>query len=218
MSNGKVIAVANTKGGCGKSTISTSLAWAFALRPGNTGVVLVDADPQHSATKWLGKAQPGEVPFAVEELGSSRTLRTELNKLRKQYQYIVIDCPPVDKDITFAAMCVAELVLIPMIASDMDALSFEPMAETIAEAEKVNPSASFRTVINEVSVGTVFEREFEESAPEMKYKPCNTFIHYRQAYRRLRSGLTVLTAPGDVKEARDEMLALAKDVLHELAA
>jgi chromosome partitioning protein len=60
---GKTIAVANTKGGAGKSTVACNLAWALATRgPRASTPMFVDADPQRTATRWLDRA-PVEVPF-----------------------------------------------------------------------------------------------------------------------------------------------------------
>ncbi|HET6604864.1 MAG TPA: ParA family protein [Xanthomonadaceae bacterium] len=49
----RTILVASSKGGCGKTTIATNLAAAYALQGQRT--VLVDADPQHSSYRWCEK-------------------------------------------------------------------------------------------------------------------------------------------------------------------
>jgi chromosome partitioning protein len=70
----KIIAVANHKGGCGKTTTVINLAAEFA-RIGLT-VLVVDLDPQANASLHIGKKHPSEVPVTCAEL-----LVSEIEKL-----------------------------------------------------------------------------------------------------------------------------------------
>src|SRR2546426_9156460 len=105
---GHVVTIANTKGGVGKSTIAGNLAWAFAL-PGQRKftVLLVDADPQGSVTKWFDLAP--EVPFDRIQLTTARVLQQQLPRLCHQYALLIVDCPPMQSDITAAAVTQADL-------------------------------------------------------------------------------------------------------------
>src|SRR2546421_12809699 len=105
---GKVVAVANTKGGVGKSTIAGNLAWAFSIPDESLGrILLVDADPQASITKWFDLADA--VPFDRMQLTTARVLQQQLPRLRRQYEIIVVDCPPMQSDVTAAAVTQADL-------------------------------------------------------------------------------------------------------------
>ena len=70
----KIIAVANHKGGCGKTTTVVNLAAEFSRM--GLSVLVVDIDPQANASLHLGKMHPSEVPITCAEL-----LLAELEKL-----------------------------------------------------------------------------------------------------------------------------------------
>ena len=70
----KIIAVANHKGGCGKTTTVVNLAAEFSRM--GLSVLVVDVDPQANASLHLGKMHPSEIPITCAEL-----LLSELEKL-----------------------------------------------------------------------------------------------------------------------------------------
>jgi chromosome partitioning protein len=210
---GQVITIANTKGGVGKSTIAGNLAWAFATQDGlRQRVLLVDADPQASVTKWFDLAS--EVPFDRSQLTTARVLQHQLPRLRRQYEMILVDCPPMQSDVTAAAVTQADLGLIPVQPSPLDVLAYSELVPLLRQAQGFNPALKLRFVVNQITPRTVLAREVEESLADADIPLIPTYLHDRQIYRRVvAQGSSVVTENGP---AKDEIVTLAKDILHVL--
>jgi chromosome partitioning protein len=209
---GQVITIANTKGGVGKSTLAGNLTWALATQTGRR-VLLVDADPQASVTKWFDLAA-GELPFDRTQLTTARVLHQQLPRLRQAYAFIVVDCPPMQSDVTAAAVTQADLGLVPVLPSPLDVLAYSELVPLLRQAQGVHATLALRFVINQLAPRTALAREVQETLADADIPVLPTYIHDRQVYRRVvAQGATVLSEPGP---AQAEMLALMKDVLHAL--
>ena len=147
---GKIIALANQKGGVGKTTTSINLAASLAAL--DKKILLVDADPQANASSGLGinireieasiyeciinqvdpktAIVPTEVinldviPSHIDLVGAEiemlnlndreKVLRNMLEKLRQDYDYILVDCSPSLGLITVNALTASDSVIIPV--------------------------------------------------------------------------------------------------------
>ena len=145
---GKIIAVANQKGGVGKTTTCVNLC--AALAESGKRVLLCDMDPQGNATSGVGvdknkteqsiynvliegvnvaevivKTPYGDVMpsnkilsgAGVELVTTSErefVLKNVLVKIRDDYDFIIIDCPPSLEMLTLNSLCAADTVLIPV--------------------------------------------------------------------------------------------------------
>ena len=83
----KTILVASSKGGAGKTTVATNLAAHFALDGKRT--VLVDADPQHSSTRWAERR--ADLDSAVLPVDGTR--RNWAKHVPDDAQRIIVDAP-----------------------------------------------------------------------------------------------------------------------------
>jgi chromosome partitioning protein len=209
---GQVIAIANTKGGVGKSTLAGNLTWALATAT-RRRVLLVDADPQASVTKWFDLAT-AELPFDRTQLTTTRVLHQQLPRLRQQYELIVVDCPPMQSDVTAAAVTQADVGLIPVLPSPLDVLAYSELVPLLRQAQGSNATLALRFVINQLAPRTALAREVQDTLADADIPVLPTYVHDRQLYRRVvAQGGSVISEPGPV---RDEILALMKGVLDAL--
>jgi chromosome partitioning protein len=127
-----IIAVAQQKGGAGKSTLASNLA--VALLAGGKRVALLDTDPQASLTRWHS-LRPDAAPKLIFEAPSGWRVTGALDKLKRGADFIVMDTPPHADSDSRSAIRAADLVLIPLQASLPDLWASEATI-ALAEAEK----------------------------------------------------------------------------------
>lgn len=114
------ILVINGKGGSGKTTLSTNLAAWLAQRGQTT--VLVDADPQNSASHWLASRSP-DLPkiHGVKIEHNSRTTLSFQWRAPKSTRWLITDAPPGLSDIALSDIIQNhDLILVPVLPSDID--------------------------------------------------------------------------------------------------
>jgi cellulose biosynthesis protein BcsQ len=121
-----VIAVAQRKGGVGKTTLAIFLAGELQKR--EKRVAVMDADPQRSACQW---AEPGNLRFPVYEIaladqGVTNWVR-EINRVMANCDYAVVDTAPSARALG-AAIAVCHTVVVPCTPSGLD---LEATVETL---------------------------------------------------------------------------------------
>ena len=129
-----VITVAQQKGGSGKTMLAANLAaW---LATGKT-VAVLDIDPQHSLVQWH-RLRSGHVPsptrVTLSDVSGWR-LAAELDRLRREHAFVLIDTPPVIDNDARRAIRAADLVVVPMQPSAPDLWAAEGTLK-IAHDEK----------------------------------------------------------------------------------
>jgi len=180
----KVIAIANQKGGVGKTTTSVNLSACLADL--GKKVLLVDLDPQGNSTSGFGfdktkikqsvydilvndipadsvilKTQidnlmilPATIQLAGAEIelvsimSRETKLKRVLDKVKYNYEYVIIDCPPSLGLLTINALTAANSVLVPIQCEFYALEGLSQLMNTVTLVQKnLNPALSLEGVV-----------------------------------------------------------------------
>jgi chromosome partitioning protein len=202
-----IISIVNQKGGVGKTTTAINLA--ASLKRKNNRVLLIDADPQGSATQW--HAVEGNNAF--ELLHHPEPVRkSDIEELSQDYDYVVIDAPPAIGHITKSILTVTELAIVPLSPSSLDIWSCWGMLKIVDEVRSHNPDLEIKLLINRKIPGTRVGRDAREAMEVFKLDVLETELCQRVAFiDSLTSGVSVMQYAPHSKAA-EEIESLREEI------
>ena len=165
---GRIIAIANQKGGVGKTTTAINLSSSLASM--GKKVLSLDMDPQGNMTSGLGvdkdeaektvydliigNVLPSNIDLSAAEIeligvdNKEYILKNEIDKVKDNYDFIIIDCPPALSMLTINAMTTADSVIVPIQCEYYALEGLSQLIHTIELVkERLNPHLEIEGVV-----------------------------------------------------------------------
>ena len=210
---GKIITIAQQKGGSGKTTLAAHLAVAWSQIRAKR-VAILDVDPQGSLGEWFEKREErlSEAADAITfRTASGWGARREARSLARDHDFVVVDTPPKSDRDGRPAIEIADLVAVPVQPSPVDLWATEPTLE-MATSERT-PAI---LILNRVPPRARLTDEMADALNEFGAETTSTRLGNRVAFpSAMGEGCTVLETQYSAK-AVEEVEALSRELLKKL--
>ncbi len=178
-----IIVCANPKGGAGKSTTALILAQTFAAQ--GASVAIIDADPNKPIADW----RSGQSTLAldvIKDVTESNIIKV-IREEQARRQFVFIDLEGTASRMVSRAITQADLVIIPLQASGVDARQASRAVALIHEEEEAldGRHIPFRILFTRTSpiIATRIEREILSALGSAQLPIFKTRLNERQAYK-----------------------------------
>ena len=209
----KVITLATSKGGAGKSTLSRNLA-AHWLNVGMR-VAIIDADPQGSI---INRHNPeGQLSSLKVYAEPEESVSSLIEEIKENYDFVIVDTGGFRNRTTVRALIGTDLALIPLKPSADDVAGALETHNLISELNKTpernsNP-IKYRMIITMSIQGTVIARHVRTELEQLGYLLLKSEMYQRIAYpESVINGLSPCITDPEGPAARD-ITAIVKEIM-----
>jgi chromosome partitioning protein len=208
---GRIITVAQQKGGTGKTTVAAHMAVAFTRQ--DKSVAILDVDPQGSLGEWFEARERslGEGTGLSFRTASGWGARREARNVARDHDVVVVDTPPKSDSEARPAIEAADLVVVPIQPTPVDVWATDSTLAMIAR-ERV----AGLVVINRVPQRALLAAEMIAAIRALGCVAADAQLGNRVAFAAsMGTGRTVLEVEPAGKAAL-EVVALAAEILQRI--
>jgi chromosome partitioning protein len=207
-----IIALVNSKGGVGKSTLAGNLA-AWLAEQGHS-VILADCDQQKSSSEWMTEAKPDIQTFTFS---NADQILDNLPVLKGQADYVVADGPGSQTETSRALLMWADLAVIPCKASMFEARALAMNTAFVRQAQAIrNGQPHAVAVLTMVGRDYRLTKDMREAAEALELQLAETPVTLRHAYAAAPAQSTFVWKMGaTARDAAEEIDQHFRELLPE---
>lgn len=209
-----IIAVANSKGGVGKSTLAVHLA-AWLDKQGHR-VTLADCDTQQSSSQWIREAAPQVKALCFDNPDS---ILDDLPTIAEETDYVVADGPGSLTEMSRALLFIADQAIVPCKASMLEIRALDAATRVLRQVQKLRtgmPKA--KIILSMVGKRYRLTQDMRDAAAMLKLPITPTCMTLRQIYADSPGQAAVVWNMGSrAREAAMEVDGLFCELLPEAA-
>ena len=205
-----IIAIANSKGGVGKSTLAVHLA-TWLHRQGHS-VTLADCDMQQSSSEWIHEVQP---ELKTVTLRDPDAIINELPILGQEADFVIADGPGSHKETSRALLFRADFAIVPCKASMLEVRALAKVTEVLRQAQDIRGGMPPAIIVLSM-VGKTYRltKDMKAAAAALSLSVASTAVTLRQIYADAPGQGTVVWDMGSrAKEAANEIGELFQELL-----
>jgi chromosome partitioning protein len=205
-----IIAIANSKGGVGKSTVAVHLA-AWLHEQGHR-VTLADCDTQQSSSEWIREAVP---EIKAVRLDNPEIILNELPLLQADTDYVVADGPGSQTETSRALLLRADLAIVPCKASMLEVRALAKATEVLRVSQDIRagvPKAII--VLSMVGKNYRLTQDMKDAAAALNLPMASRPMILRQIYADAPGqGAVVWNMGARASEAAEEVDQIFREIL-----
>jgi chromosome partitioning protein len=207
-----IIAIANIKGGVGKSTLAVHLA-AWLHEQGHS-VTLADCDTQQSSSQWIREAIPEVKTVRLE---NPDEILNELPDIGRDTDYVVADGPGSDTNTSRSLLLWADYAIVPCKASMLEVRALTKATEVLRQSQAVRGGSPKATIVlSMVGKNYRLTQDMKGAAAALKIPVASHALTLRQVYADAPGqGVVVSQFGSRAKDAAVEINQLFRELLPE---